>query len=399
MKFFLNDPEFDAQLQRTANAVNSGSADLGEVLATASRIAPGNLDDWFVQWSALAKATGEKAAAAAKAGHSVTAGKAYLRATEYWRQSIFFIRRDLDDKRLQRGYQEHRQAFRFAIPFLPYSVTTAEIPLAGSCMGAYLLRPNANTGTVRPTILAPCGYDSTAEAGYSDMTYMALSRGYNVMLWDGPGQGGMLYEQRVPMRPDFENVLTLVIDWAIKQPGVDTRRLVLVGRSFAGYLAPRAAAFERRLAALVCDPGQVEFVSRIVPKMFDETTWQRVLAGDATLDKKLEDLINSPLKREWYGARMTTHGAKTVGDFLRQQPAFSVELLAGQIQCPTLVTDGEGDFASQSQKLFDLLTCEKKLIRFTAAQGAGGHCCGLGQTLWEEAVFNWLDDLLAWKKT
>jgi hypothetical protein len=38
MKFFLDDPEFDAQLQRTANAVYSGSADLGEMLATAKRV-------------------------------------------------------------------------------------------------------------------------------------------------------------------------------------------------------------------------------------------------------------------------------------------------------------------------------------------------------------------------
>jgi hypothetical protein len=398
MKLFFDDIEFDAQLQRTAAVVNSSSADLGEILATASRIAPGDFDDWFVKWSELAGATGKKAGDAAKAGHPVTAGKAYLRATEYWRQSIFFIRHDLDDHRLQRGYQEHRKAFRSAIPFLPWSVTTAEIPLEGARMGTYLFRPDADKGVARPILLIPCGYDSTAEAGYSNMAYMALPRGYNVLLWDGPGQGGMLYEQRVPMRPDFETALTPVIDWVSKQPGVDAQRLALVGRSFAGYLAPRAAAFEKRLAALVCDPGQVEFVSRIVPKMFDEATWQRVLAGDAALDKKLEGLLGSPQKREWYGARMATMGAKTPGDFLRQQPDYSFESMAGKIQCPTLVTDGEGDFASQSQKLFDLLKCEKKLVSFKEAQGAGGHCCGLGQTLWEETVFDWLDDQFGLRK-
>jgi hypothetical protein len=393
MKLFLDDPEFDVQLQRTATAVLSGSADLGEMLATASRVAPGDLDDWFARWSALAEATDGKADAAAKAGHWVTAGKAYLRATEYWRQSIFFIRHDLNDARLQRGYREHREAFRLAIPFLPWSVTAAEIPLEGARMGAYLLRPDDDSRMARPTLLIPCGYDSTAEAGYAIAAYMALPRGYNVVLWDGPGQGGMLYEQRVPMRPDFEAVVAPVIDWALAQPGVDATRLALIGRSFGGYLAPRAAAFEKRLAALVCDPGQVEFVSRIVPKIFDDATWRRVLAGDVALDKKLEDLLGTPQKREWYGARMATLGAKTVGDFLRLQPAYSVETMAREIQCPTLITDGEGDFASQSQRLFDLLTYEKKLVHFTEAQGAGGHCCGLGQTLWEETVFDWLDDL------
>jgi hypothetical protein len=372
VKFFLEDPEFDAQLQRTATAINAASADLGEALAVAGRAKPGDFEDWYVQWSSLAEATSKKARLAAEAGHAITAGKAYLRATEYWRQSIFFIRRDLDDARLQRGYRAHRAAFRAAIPFLPWSVTTAEIPMEGAMMGAYLLRPKADSRSPRPTLLIPCGYDSTAEAGYSMTAYMALPRGYNVLLWDGPGQGGMLYE-----------------------PGVDPGRLAMIGRSFGGYLAPRAAAFEKRLAALVCDPGQMEFVSRIVPKMFDEATWRQVMDGDAALDAKLEGLLSSPSKREWFGARMATMGAKTVGNFLRLQPAFSVAATAHTINCPTLIMDGEGDFASQSRALFDLLTCEKKFIQLTEAQGAGGHCGGLGQTLWEEAVFDWLDGVLA----
>ena len=36
--------------------------------------------------------------------------------------------------------------------------------------------------------------------------------------------------------------------------------------------------------------------------------------------------------------------------------------MANEIQCPTLITDGGGDFASLNQRLFDLLVCEKKLV-------------------------------------
>ena len=53
---------------------------------------------------------------------------------------------------------------------------------------------------------------------------------------------------------------------------------------------------------------------------------------------------------------------KTVGDFLRQQPTYSVELMASEIQCPTLITDGGGDFAWQNERLLDLLVCQKKLV-------------------------------------
>ena len=50
MKLWLEDVEMDAQLKRTANAVCSGSADLGEVIATAARVAPGDYDHWYSEW-------------------------------------------------------------------------------------------------------------------------------------------------------------------------------------------------------------------------------------------------------------------------------------------------------------------------------------------------------------
>jgi hypothetical protein len=35
----------------------------------------------------------------------------------------------------------------------------------------------------------------------------ALERGHAFAALDGPGQGAMLYDQRVAMRPDWENVV------------------------------------------------------------------------------------------------------------------------------------------------------------------------------------------------
>jgi pimeloyl-ACP methyl ester carboxylesterase len=185
----------------------------------------------------------------------------------------------------------------------------------------------------------------------------------------------------------------------LAQKGVSPDGLVLIGRSFAGYLAPRAAAAEPRLAALVCDPGQVEFVSRIVPSLCTADDWQRILAADLEVDQALQRQLDDPRQRELYGARMATFGAKTFGEFLRMQARYTVEAKASLIRCPTLVTEGEGDFASQSQKLFDLLTCEKRFHQFADDEGAGGHCCGLGATLWEGVTFDWLDEVLARKNT
>ena len=395
MKILFNDPEMDGQLGRTLIAANSMSADLGESLATASRITPGDYDSWFDEWSATARRVQERAAVAAAAGRRVTARQGYLRATEYWRQAIFFLRHDLDDRRLMDGWRAHRAAFRAAIPLFDDEVVMGEISFDGGRMSAYLFRSSTIPSRAgRPTVLAPCGYDSTAEAGYSATAYMALRHGWDCLVWDGPGQGGMLYEQRIAMRPDFESVVPPVVDWLLGQPDVDPARIAMIGRSFAGYLAPRGVSGEPRVAALVCDPGQFDFVSRLVPRQFDAPYWDRILACDPTVDRELDSLLDDPHGREFYGARMATMGAATVGEFLRMQPTYTLEGHASAITCPVLVTEGEGDFAGQSQVLFGALTAEKEFRAFTEAEGGGGHCEGLGATLFEETVFDWLDGVL-----
>lgn len=393
MTLLSTDEEMDAQAGRSLAAASFGAADVGEVIVTAARITPGDYDSWFAEWDATATRTRSEAEASAAAGHRVSAAQANLRASEYWRQAIFFIRHDLDDERLQRGWRSHRDAFVDALDGLPFRSTVADIPFEGATMRGYLFVPPEATAPV-PVVVAPSGYDSTAEAGLSATGYMALARGMGFFVFEGPGQGGVLYEHRMAMRADFEVPLAVALDWLETEPGVDASRLALVGRSFAGYLAPRGAAFEDRIAALVCDPGQYDPGARLRDRMGDEI-WQKVLARDPETETELQGLLDGPRNIEFYGARMATQGAVTFGDWCRINADYSLVGCADRISCPTLVTEGEGDFASQSHELFDALTCEKLLHTFSADTGAGGHCEGLGQRLFERVVFDWLDETLA----
>jgi hypothetical protein len=43
----------------------------------------------------------------------------------------------------------------------------------------------------------------------------ALRRGYNVLVFDGPGQGAALYRQHLFFRFDWEKVITQVVDWLL----------------------------------------------------------------------------------------------------------------------------------------------------------------------------------------
>ena len=189
----------DAQLGRTLIAVSAEAADLGEALATASRTTAGDYDSWFTEWSATAEVARALADDAVQGGHVVTARKAYLRASEYWRQSFFFIRHDIDDERLQHAWRQHRTAFRAALPLLDCHAVATEIPFDGVSMTGYLFRP-ADADTPRPTVLAPCGFDSTAEAGYVSTGYMALPRGLQLLRLRGarPGRHALRAPARLP---------------------------------------------------------------------------------------------------------------------------------------------------------------------------------------------------------
>lgn len=46
----------------------------------------------------------------------------------------------------------------------------------------------------------------------------ALHRGWNCLVFDGPGQGRAVFEQGLVIRPDWENVVPAVVDVAVQRP-------------------------------------------------------------------------------------------------------------------------------------------------------------------------------------
>jgi alpha-beta hydrolase superfamily lysophospholipase len=84
-------------------------------------------------------------------------------------------------------------------------------------------------------------------------------------------------------------------------------------------------------------------------------------------------------------------------DYLADLARYRVSDVAGQISCPTLLTQAESDpVGAGAGRLFDALTVERKaLIEFTAAEGAGGHCEGTARRLFHQRVYDWLDETLA----
>ena len=59
----------------------------------------------------------------------------------------------------------------------------------------------------RATVILTGGYDGTVEELYFFNGAAALARGYNVLAFDGPGQGAALLQRGLTLRADWENVV------------------------------------------------------------------------------------------------------------------------------------------------------------------------------------------------
>lgn len=88
---------------------------------------------------------------------------------------------------------------------------------------------------------------------------------------------------------------------------------------------------------------------------------------------------------------MAAHGIHSISDYFDALREFTMLPEAGQITCPTLIVECEDDFAGGGgQLLADALTAPHELVHLTAADGAAGHCAGLGQRVWDGVVYDWL---------
>lgn len=386
MKLFFDDGNFDGQLQRSVGKADSGMANVGECLTIAAQITGGDRDSWYRAWSTFGLRLVEQADADLAAGHPVSARSGYLRATEYLRTAFFFHRENLDGNELRAAYAASVAAFGKALPLLTHSAQALTGELSG-----YLFTPARASGPL-PTLLHIGGYDGTAEELYASV-YPALERGYAFAAVDGPGQGAVLYEQRIPMRPDWENVVPGMVDALLAHPEVDPERIILVGRSFGGVIAPRGAAGEHRLAALIVDPGQYDMGAAASTRLGPLA--QRL--DDPTADPIFQGMLDNPAMAAFLAPRMVTNGTPTVRGYFADMTRYHNRDTAPKITCPTYVTDNETDTVStgQGQVLYDHLQCQKEFRRFTLAEGAEGHCEGMAPIVFWTAALNWLDDLLA----
>ena len=393
---FFKDDDFEFMTQIALGAVAYRAAETGEVLATAARIKSGDYASWVREWEATAERVRGVAATSEAAGRRVSAREAFLRASTYYFNAAFFVVGTGDGARLPELWRTHRDCFERAAALFDPPFERVAIPYEGTTLEGWWFA--AAGGGRRPLAILNNGSDGTVTDMWVQGAAAGTERGYHCLAFDGPGQGQALFEPGLHFRPDWEAVVTPVVDYARSRPDVDPERIALLGVSQAGYWVPRAVAFEHRIAAAVADPGVVDVSEAMTSQLPGSMKKQLDEGKQDSFDSRIH-LVERFSKSLRYTMKFRSlpYGTESPYEMFKRAGQYRLDLEAAkQIRCPLLITDPEHEqfWPGHSKRLAELVGPSATLIPFTAEEGGDGHCEPRAPALRAQRIFDWLDEQL-----
>jgi hypothetical protein len=394
---FFDDPDINDVFQRMLGAAYYRAADIGACLTIADQIIDGDRPSALRALLSAGDRLSAIAETSARNRLRVSAREAYMQAANYIFASTYFTNPAAAPDAFAFNWLRHQDLWDKAAALRDPPVDYLPFPYEGTTLPGYLFRVD-DSGKQRPLLILNNGIEGGMISAWTMGIAAALDRGYNAYTFYGPGQGTALLKQNLYSRPDWEKVISPLLNYLLIRREVDPSRIALLGISEGGYSAPRAAAFEPRLAACVADPGVWDV----------STAWTRILPKPA-LDllmtpsqARFDTLIRVLLKTNPRAAsalllRSRPFGQGSAYQTFKALQEYNLNGVADQIRCPMLITDPEGEqfWPGQSQKMYDALSSPKTLMKFTLAEGGDLQCEPKIAGLRAQRIFDWLDQTLS----
>jgi len=332
--------------------------------------------EFMASWAAVAEDLAAQAAADEAAGHRRSAGQKYLRATNYLAQAERMQSAHAPDRNVfyQRCLDLQQKAFDLIDP----ATTRVAVPFEGSRLPAYFTKAPGDGPT--PVMIMWNGLDSTKEHMYaSGFSRELAARGISTLMVDCPGSGEALRLHGLTARVETEAWAAACVDYLLTRDDVNPARIGLAGWSLGGFYAPRAAAFEKRLALCVA--------------------WGANHDWGAVQKRRLEREGENPVPHYWDHV-LWVWGEKDLDTFIENAEAVTLDGVVENITVPFLITHGENDrqiplhYARRSYE--QATRSPKRELRvFTPDEGGAEHI-GLDH-LSHVSVFiaDWVSDTFA----
>lgn len=400
------DPNFHYETLRSIGLARYMGGDISEQLNLIPKIKPRDLESWYREWRALADRVLAQIDEDSLDKHSdVTIRDVYFRVSHYVFVSDFFLHGNVSDPRLRENYDLWREYYdlanaRLDIPGEHVLLDTA----SGFKVPVIIYRAaKASADKPRPTLLVGGGFDSNYEECMHCFGFPALERGYNVVLYEGPGQPTLLHTQKVGFIHDWEKVVTPIMDYLFEHQGdttafIDPTKIGLIGLSLGGCLSLRAAAFEPRLAAVIAIDGVYSFLECALAGMPElAEPWKN---GDAeAFNAAFEDLgPDASTNRRWLHDHLKFSFQETDPWKLFQTIAKMGlgDGVAQKIKMPAFVGEAKGDlfFGDQPQRVARDIGSNATLVKFGTDQAASAHVQSGANAYLNARICDWFADIV-----
>lgn len=175
-----------------------------------------------------------------KAGDKALAENRLKNAATYYRAAEFLIEPKSPEKEV--AYEKYIRLFDHA--FADENYRRYQVPFRNSFLS--VLKFHAK-GLKKGTVLALGGFDSFIEDFVCFWDFLA-ENGYEVLAFEGPGQGMTLHRHKLVFDHDYEKPVAAVLDY------FKVQEAAILGVSMGGYWVMRAAAFEKRITKVIAMP-------------------------------------------------------------------------------------------------------------------------------------------------
>jgi alpha-beta hydrolase superfamily lysophospholipase len=381
-RYHFEDEEMDFAFQWILGSVPTGGCEIGEAFYVAGNVDDGNPQSWQREWEKMARRKESRGREALAQGHRATATANLMRASNYYRTALVSM---LPDQPEFEGIaSKTRSCMREAGALLDPPMEYLEIPFEDCVIPAYF-RAAREDGKRRKTLLMIGGGETFMEDLVFYIEPQAVSRGYNFVTVDLPGQG-MMPAQGHFFRKDTETQMKAILDVVLDFPEVDAEKLGVYGISNGGYFVPRAATVEKRIKALVVSSAVVDNY-----RMFKEMPFSKDSQDEIDRWPPFKMAVTSGVTWRWGLDPRNVKGQVEVNKGFHFDPSL--------VTCPVLDLVGAGEYVNQETErqqteFMDKVGTDRKTLVITPEdEGASSHCIGENRTLMAQIVFDWLDDV------
>jgi len=231
----------------------------------------------------------------------------------------------------QKAYERSLEAFQAYGKLLDPPIETVRFPFEGKQVTAYLRLPKSAKPV--PLVFGINGLDSRKEDVIARVDDF-LKHGIGVFAIDMPGTG----QSPILVDVGSERLFSAALDWLQTRKDIDSKRIVVQGRSWSGYWAALMAYTEKdRIRGVV--------VHGVGIHGFFQPEWQK---KSFSTREYLFDI---------FPARASIYGVKTEEDYLAYGPKLSLATrgFLDKPAAPMLVVNGEKDTQQPIADLYLLM--------------------------------------------